>query len=165
MKFSMKHLATVLCAFLLLTGCGGSSDDGGGNGGGGSSKPSTITLSGEYMLSSYAGDGSIAGSVYLSFSASGTFVLYQHINTSEFSRYVGYYNAKKIDNRIYLTGSYADGAAWGESEYTGEITDTTLTLTGSDSGLVSIYTKTKIPDYVKTTTTASEPAIPVQPFL
>lgn len=160
----MKYLATVLCTFLLLTGCGGSSDDG-GEAGGGSSKPSIITMTGEWMLSSYAGDSSIAGSVYLSFSSSGTFVLYQHINTTEFSRYAGYYNAKKLDGRIYLTGSYADGATWGESEYAGEITDTTLTLTGSDSGLVSIYTKTKIPNYVKTTIAAAAVTNSVQPFL
>ncbi len=160
MKFSMKYLAVVLCTLFLLTGCGGSSD---ADGGGGSTNPSTIFLSGEWMLSSYAGDDSIAGSVYLSFGNS-TFTLYQHINTPEFSRYVGYYDAKKLDNRIYLTGSYSDGATWGESEYTGVITETTLTLTGSDSGLVSIYTKTRIPDHIKSTTSATTTTA-VLPFL
>ncbi len=158
MKFSMKYLAAVLCTLFLLTGCGGSSDNDGGGGGG-----STIFLSGEWMLSSYAGDDSIAGSVYLSFGNS-TFTLYQHINTPEFSRYVGYYDAKKLANRIYLTGSYSDGAAWGESEYTGVITETTLTLTGSESGLVSIYTRTRIPDHIKSTTATAATTATV-PFL
>ena len=163
MKFNMKYLTAVFCTFLLLTACGGDSNN---DGGGSKPQPSKITLKGEYMLSSYAGNNSIAGSVYLALFESGTFTLYQQLNTSEFHRYAGYYNASKLDNRIYLTGSYSDGAAWAESEYTGEITDTSLTLTGSDSGLVSVYTKTTIPAHVKaTTTSAAITPTSVVPFL
>ena len=105
-------------------------------------------ICGEWRLTSW--NGAAPGedfSVYMELLPDGSFNLYQKVYTSTFDRYSGTYTA---DGNIF-SGSYSDGEPMALYSYEmGEDGNTlTLTATGTGESDVCIYTRTGIPDDVR----------------
>ncbi len=106
---------------------------------------------GEWHLTSWNGtDPAGDFDVYVSFGADGAFDLYQRVETSVYVRYSGSFSAENGT----VSGTYSDGEPW-SAGYAYEIgaDGNTLTLTSGDD--VSIYTRTPVPEDVKTASGAS----------
>lgn len=140
----MKKIFVAFVAALALLSCG-PKDNPDTPGGGGDS--SAATLEGIWELSSVTTKAAVGGlqvSVYLEFTASGSFTLYQKIGEGRYTKFTGSY-ALSSDKK--LSGTYTGGEAWGP--YGAEIGKTSLVLTSSGGKEVDTYTKIKaIPDSV-----------------
>ena len=85
-------------------------------------------------------------SVYLAFSKTGGFDLYQKLQDGKYVHYTG--NWEMVDGQLY--GFYADGTPWGAGSYTVSLSSKTLKLTANNgSGEVTTYKREKIPSSVK----------------
>lgn len=85
-------------------------------------------------------------SVYLAFSKTGGFDLYQKLQDGKYVHYTG--NWEMVDGQLY--GFYADGTPWGEGSYAVSLSSKTLKLTANNgSGEVTTYKREKIPSSVK----------------
>lgn len=102
-----------------------------------------------WMLTSWGGDESIAGRVYLSFSGDG-FTLYQQIgdpSASGFTKYTG--TCAFTENGRLLSGVYSDGTPW-RSSYVVEVNaGSELRLLSIQENIESVFVPVQIPDYVK----------------
>lgn len=85
-------------------------------------------------------------SVYLAFSKTGGFDLYQKLQDGKYVHYTG--NWEMVDGQLY--GFYADGTPWGAGSYAVSLSSKTLKLTANNgSGEVTTYKREKIPSSVK----------------
>lgn len=85
-------------------------------------------------------------SVYLAFSKTGGFDLYQKLQDGKYVHYTG--NWEMVDNQLY--GFYSDGTPWGAGSYAVSLFSKTLKLTANNgSGEVTTYKREKIPSSVK----------------
>ena len=85
-------------------------------------------------------------SVYLAFSKTGGFDLYQKLQDGKYVHYTG--NWEMVDGQLY--GFYADGTPWGAGSYAVSLSYKTLKLTANNgSGEVTTYKREKIPSSVK----------------
>lgn len=119
---------------------------------------------GEWVLSSWTGDASLAGKVYMELTDKKAFNLYQNINALGFAKLTGTYSVTSVAQGQVISGTYTDGKSWGDS-YTVTATDKKLTLTGRTTGYVSVYDRTTIPDYVKDGVSVQTTRSPFKPFL
>ena len=107
-----------------------------------------VDVTGSWELSSVttrATVGSEQVSVYLVFDASGTFEIYQKIGAGRYTRFNGKYSLNKEEK--LLSGTYADGTAWGP--YEAALDGTTLTLAKPGGKEVDTYKKVdSIPESV-----------------
>ena len=132
---NIKLLLIGLAAAFALTGCGDSSKDtpepeGDGN------------VVGSWHLVSWSSLQS--ADVYLSFSESGSFDIYQRLYKPEYVHLDGTYSYDKPT----LSGRYSDNTPWGSASYrvsfNADGTRMTLTSTSSTSD-VSVFVKAEIP--------------------
>lgn len=119
---------------------------------------------GEWVLSSWTGDPSLAGKIYLELKQENTFDMYQNVNAPGFAKFTGTYSVTGEAGAQVIAGTYSDGKSWGDS-YTFTATDEKLTLTGRTTGYVSVYDRTTIPDYVKEGATIRTTRSAFTPFL
>ncbi len=136
----MKNFKLFLVAAFALVSfaaCGGGDGDGGGD----NPQPGGSTVVGDWQLTDWAGAKNI--SVYISFKADGSFVLYQRLNTATYEQYTGSYTYSGNN----LSGKYSDGTDWA-THYTVKLSGNNMTLTGANSADVAVYTKTAIPEEV-----------------
>ena len=85
-------------------------------------------------------------SVYLAFSKTGTFDLYQKLQEGKYVHYTGKW--EMADGHLY--GFYADGTPWGAGSYGVSLSSKTLKLTANNGlGEVTTYKREKIPSSVK----------------
>ena len=135
---SIKLLLIGLAAAFALTGCGDSSKDtpepeGDGN------------VVGSWHLVSWSSLQS--ADVYLSFSESGSFDIYQRLYKPEYVHLDGPYSYDKPT----LSGRYSDNTPWGSASYrvsfNADETRMTLTSTSSTSD-VSVFVKAEIPSEI-----------------
>lgn len=85
-------------------------------------------------------------SVYLAFSKTGGFDLYQKLQDGKYVHYTG--NWEMMDGQLY--GFYADGTPCGAGSYAVSLSSKTLKLTANNgSGEVTTYKREKIPSSVK----------------
>lgn len=125
---------------------------------------STAAWVGEWMLTSWTGDQSLAGKVYIELKGDNTCDIYQNVNTTGYAKFPGTYAVTERGGVTELSGSYSDGKPWGDS-YTFTATADKLTLTGVGTGYVSVYDRTTIPDYVKDGVTVQATRSALTPFL
>ena len=131
---SIKLLLIGLAAAFALTGCGDSSKDtpepeGDGN------------VVGSWHLVSWSSLQS--ADVYLSFSESGSFDIYQRLYKPEYVHLDGTYSYDKPT----LSGRYSDNTPWGSASFNADGTRMTLTSTSSTSD-VSVFVKAEIPSEI-----------------
>lgn len=135
---NIKLLLIGLAAAFALTGCGDSSKDtpepeGDGN------------VVGSWHLVSWSSLQS--ADVYLSFSESGSFDIYQRLYKPEYVHLDGTYSYDKPT----LNGRYSDNTPWGSASYrvsfNADGTRMTLTSTSSTSD-VSVFVKAEIPSEI-----------------
>lgn len=135
---NIKLLLIGLAAAFALTGCGDSSKDtpepeGDGN------------VVGSWHLVSWSSLQS--ADVYLSFSESGSFDIYQRLYKPEYVHLDGTYSYDKPT----LSGRYSDNTPWGSASYrvsfNADGTRMTLTSTSSTSD-VSVFVKAEIPSEI-----------------
>lgn len=134
----MKKILYVICAALLIAGCGNKEEK----------KSLSEQLVGDWHSTSLTMSDAYtyAGEVYIGFSADKTFELYQKIGEGAFRLYRGTWN---LDGDL-LVGKYNDGEAWG-AQYRISIDGKTLTMKYSvhDSEVTAVYTSAVIPIEVK----------------
>lgn len=126
-KWFYRALAAVVLS-LALVSCGKSNKE----------ENKKLDVSGIWMLTSVstksAQIGDVTVSVYIEFTSTGTFTLYQKLGEGRYSAFTGTYTIEKH----VLSGNYSDKKAWGPYDATCE--DETLTLT-SANGEVDTYKK------------------------
>ena len=131
---SIKLLLIGLAAAFALTGCGDSSKD--------TPEPDVV---GSWHLVSWSSLQS--ADVYLSFSESGSFDIYQRLYKPEYVHLDGTYSYDKPT----LNGRYSDNTPWGSASYrvsfNADGTRMTLTSTSSTSD-VSVFVKAEIPSEI-----------------
>lgn len=85
-------------------------------------------------------------SVYLAFSKTGGFDLYQKLQDGKYVHYTGKW--EMVDGHLY--GFYTDGTPWGAGSYGVSLSSKTLKLTANNGlGEVTTYKREKIPSSVK----------------
>lgn len=130
----MKKIFALATVLLGLVACGGNSKD----------NPETPAftkenLVGVWELTSVATKATVGSetvSVYIDFSSSGSFTLYQKIGQGRYTKFEGTYS---VSTEGKLSGKYSGGASWGP--YEGAISGSTLTLTSAKGGEVDSYKK------------------------
>ncbi|MDE6140938.1 MAG: hypothetical protein K2F95_08320 [Alistipes sp.] len=147
----MKHIkiwSLMAMMVVAMTSCGGSNENGGNEDTGLGEALTVNTLAGEWHLTSWGANDEI-GDVYISFAADGTFDLYQLVYHAGYDHYTGRYSLER-DGRL-LTGVYSDNVPWATSYACGiNAAGTTLNmLSQNNESVLSVYTKTSIPDDVK----------------
>lgn len=126
---------------------------------------STPQWVGQWMLTSWTGDQSLAGKVYIELKDDNTCDIYQNVNVTGYAKFSGTYAVTERGGGVReLSGSYSDGKPWGDS-YTFTATADKLTLTGVGTGYVSVYDRTTIPDHVKDGVTVQTTRSAFTPFL
>ena len=127
----MKKLLFVLASLALLAGCHGN-------------EPQDLTpavdVTGSWELSSVTTRVMVGGeqvSVYLIFSATGSFDIYQKIGAGRYTHFTGNYTLNKEEK--LLLGTYADGTKWGP--YDAALDGTTLSLSLPGGKEVDAYKK------------------------
>lgn len=121
----------------------------------------TISLLGEWKLTSWSSGSEFQNDVYLELKSDNTFILYQNLQASGYTKYTGTYQMNSSTNVI--SGTYSDGKAWATTYKVAFPTVTTLTMTASNNAAdVSTYTKTTIPDNVKSLVATSAVRVSVK---
>lgn len=143
-----KIFCVALASLALLSGCS-KSDDGGGNGGGNGDG----SVIGQWHLVSWSALSS--ADVYLSFSETGAFEIYQRVYSPSYVHYNGSYS---FDKGV-LSGLYSDGNPWGSSyKVTFQSNGTQMTLTSAtSSGDVAVFVQSTIPDEILSGDLTSSP--------
>lgn len=106
------------------------------------------------MLSLWNGDAGLAGRIYMELRADGRFELYQSLDVMGFAVFRGTYTVATQNGQQVLNGVYEDGTPWKE-RYAMLCEGDRMTLTSQSDAIVSQYTRTTIPDYVKDGLTAA----------
>lgn len=130
-----KFMLATLSCLAVLTGCVKDPEE--------QNKPAEADIIGIWELSSVATKasvGSVTVNVYLEFETGVSFTLYQKIGDGRYTKFTGSYSLDK--NTCSLSGSYADGAAWGP--YAVEQEGTMLKLTSPGGKEVDTYKKIDI---------------------
>lgn len=149
----MKKILLALACALMVTACGGGGKD--DPNGGGSGKIN----SGEWQLSKITtkatlGDETV--NVYIDFNDDKTFSLYQMLGTGRYRLHTGNWTLTGKS----LSGSYSGGTAWSSTYEVTQDNDNTLTLTSVSANAsvteVDTYTRTTIPESVKSSVIANE---------
>ena len=135
----MRKFMIIAAACLLLCGCGGK-------------KPvENLSVVGEWELTSVSTKSAKVGNttvnVYISFTESGTFELYQMIGEGRYTAFDGTYT---LTENI-LTGKYSNGNSWG-SVYEVSKNGENLVLSVQGGIEIDTYKKSSIPDSVKNNT-------------
>lgn len=135
-----KYIYFLFAAALLILSAGCSKDDDG---------PAVIDsgIVGEWRQTKWNNEAQADFDIYIEFLSDGTFNIYQKVETSAYMRYSGNFTIEGTR----LSGRYNDGESWG-ADYIFELSDNgkTLTMTSNtDTAVVSIYTKTSIPEEVR----------------
>ncbi len=118
----MKKILFVLASLAVLAGCHRNEPE--------DLKPA-VDVTGSWELSSVTTRAMVGGeqvSVYLVFSASGSFDIYQKIGAGRYTHFSGNYTLNKEEK--LLLGDYADGTKWGPYEVSLEGTTLSLNLPG-----------------------------------
>ena len=138
----MKRLLYLICAILLVAGCGEKVEN---------KKSLEEQLYGEWHRTSLTATGEIyiytSGEIYISFQDDKTFELYQQIGEGAFRLYRGTWNLEED----ILTGQYNDGEGWATA-YRISIEDKALTMSYDYNGISEItatYIPEAIPEEVK----------------
>lgn len=135
-------LAALIIGSLSLTGCGGEGQHGSGV------DALYQNISGEWELVSWSSEQPNENiAVYISFTKSHTFVLYQKLRYPYFVKYTGSY---EIGANKVISGVYDDRRTWGAS-YVMELSNDNnrLTLINEDNDFdVTVYARSTIPSYV-----------------
>ena len=135
----MKKILFALASLALLAGCHRDNPE---------DQTPAVDVTGSWELSSVSTKASVGGeqvSVYLTFDASGSFVLYQKIGAGRYTRFAGSYKLNKEEKT--LSGTYEDGTTWGP--YDVNVQGTTMTLSTSGGKETDSYKKIDaIPDTV-----------------
>lgn len=103
---------------------------------------------GEWMLTRWGDSDAMSGKVYMELGIDGTFALYQSLDVTGFALLRGTYQVALENGKNILKGTYSDGVSWA-SEYELAREGDDLFLTSLIDAVVSQYTLTEIPDYVK----------------
>ena len=126
----MKRIVFAVVALCLLVACGNKP---------GKNELTPSAISGTWELADVvtkANVGSVNVSVYITFAAEGTFVLYQKIGEGRYTKFSGTFTlAEQI-----LSGKYSDGKSWGP--YHLELDGSTLTLSKAGGVEADVYRKT-----------------------
>lgn len=123
----MKRLLILITCALALAACSRKED------------PVGNPLAGIWELESVSTKvsvGDVNVSVYIDFSAEGSFTLYQQIGEGRFARFAGSYSLTS-DNK--LSGQYENGSLWGP--YTAQIGENSIQLTTPGGREVDTYKK------------------------
>ncbi|HAY17981.1 MAG TPA: hypothetical protein DCY24_01945 [Rikenellaceae bacterium] len=138
----MKHynyiiLTLAAIASFILGGCSAENKD----------PEVNIAVIGEWHLTEWSGEKPEGVDVYLEFLSDGEFNIYQHLESNTYEHLSGTFSTSSD----FITGCYDDGEKWNSGYHFVVSADgETLTLTSdTGSGLVSIYTKAKIPAEVR----------------
>ena len=126
----MKRILCILACAALFAGCDRKPED----------QTETVDVVGAWELASVATKASVGAvvvDVYVDFSASGSFELYQKIGEGRYSHFTGTYKMDQENNQ--LSGSYAGGSAWGP--YTAARSGNSLILTTAGGKEVDTYNK------------------------
>jgi hypothetical protein len=118
----MKKILFVLASLAVLAGCHRNEPE---------DLNPAVDVTGSWELSAVTTRAMVGGeqvSVYLVFSASGSFDLYQKIGEGRYTHFTGSYSMNK-DEKL-LSGTYADGTKWGPYEAALEGTTLSLNLPG-----------------------------------
>ncbi len=102
---------------------------------------------GEWHLTTWNNEAHADFDVYMELLSTGTFHIYQKVETSNYVKYSGDF---RINGSLF-SGRYSDGEAW-STDYTVSLSNDgkTLTMTSNtNSAVVSVYTKTTIPTEVR----------------
>lgn len=127
----MKRFLMAMACLFLLAGCQEKEPD--------DTMPA-VDVTGSWELtavSTRASVGSEQVSVYLVFDASGSFQIYQKIGAGRYTHFSGKYSLDK-ETKL-LSGTYADGSAWGP--YEAALDGTTLKLSRPEGKEVDSYKK------------------------
>lgn len=147
MKNTLYSLFILLGA-CLFAGCGSSDDNG--------SSALSKQLAGEWHLVSWNAEKPAEFDAYISFGADGRFDIYQQIEQVDYQKYGGTYLLKNTA----LSGVYDDRTTWGSTyEMSFDESGNTLTLVSeSEIGEVGVYTRTPIPESIKSDATVVTPS-------
>lgn len=135
-----KYIYSLFAVTLMLLAAGCSKDDEG-------SKKVDPGVVGEWHQTKWNDESQADFDVYIEFLADGRFNIFQQVETSTYMKYSGGF---QVEGK-HLTGTYSSGESW-RSSYDYELSGdgNTLTMTSTSStAVVSIYTKTTIPEEVR----------------
>lgn len=127
----MKKLLFVLASLALLAGCHEDNPE---------DQTPAVDVTGSWELSSATTRVMVGGeqvSVYLVFSSSGSFDIYQKIGAGRYTHFTGSYTLNKEEK--LLSGTYSDGTKWGP--YEAALQGTTLSLNLPGGKEVDSYRK------------------------
>lgn len=127
----MKKILFVLTSLALLAGCHRTDPE---------DLTPAVDVTGSWELSNVTTRvtvGSEQVSVYLVFSTSGSFDIYQKIGAGRYTHFTGNYTLNKEEK--ILSGTYADGTRWGP--YEAALQGTTLSLNRPGGTEVDSYKK------------------------
>lgn len=127
----MKKILFVLTSLALLAGCHRTDPE---------DLTPAVDVTGSWELSNVTTRvtvGSEQVSVYLVFSTSGSFDIYQKIGAGRYTHFTGNYTLNKEEK--ILSGTYADGTRWGP--YEAALQGTTLSLNHPGGTEVDSYKK------------------------
>ena len=130
----MKRIICVVLAILAITGCG-------------KKKIKALDISGDWKLVSIESKARIGNEeidVYLRFDKEGTFEMYQMLGTGRYRQFKGSWQLTES----ILSGTYADGSAWGSSYEVTLDEGKTLTLASTSGNEVDVYQSSTIPNEV-----------------
>lgn len=141
---NIKSLLIGLAAVCLLAGCGESSGEDNPQPGGGADIGDGAVI-GQWHMVSWS--TLTEADIYISFTGTGTFDLYQRLYTPGYVHLNGQYALKDRT----LSGIYGDNIPWGSSYAVTLNSDKTrLTLTSAVNGDdVSVFVKAAIPDEIR----------------
>lgn len=134
------RIFTIIAAAAMLAGCGsGSGDDG--------SPKLAGQLAGEWHLASWNGETPAEFDAYISFTANGSFEIWQRVERVGYQHFTGSYLLKGNT----MTGQYSDLTPWGSAyEISFDASANTLTMVSDSAvGETSVYFRTPIPQSVR----------------
>lgn len=138
MKKTLYTLFAVL-GLCLLSSCGSDDKD--------NTSPLAKQFAGEWHLASWNGTAPTNFDAYVSFSANGSFEIYQQIEQVYYEKYTGSYQLRDKS----VSGKYSDNTPWNSNyEISFDEAGNTLTMVSDPSvGEVSVYTRAAIPGSIK----------------
>lgn len=139
-----KFFCVAFASLALMAGCSKSDNGGNNNNNNNNNQDGKGTVVGQWHLVSWS--NLTAADVYLSFTETGAFEIYQRVYSPEYVHYDGTY---AYDNGV-LSGIYSDSKSWASNynvSFNADGTQMKLTsVTSSDD--VSVYEQATIPDEI-----------------